>query len=126
MQAIKGTDTLIEVQLAKALWARGWRYRKNDKRVPGKPDLTFGKYKVAVFVDGEFFHGYNWETEKFRIKSNREFWWPKIEKNMERDKKVNETLEALGWTVLRFWGKEIKNNLTSSISNIEKALINNL
>ena len=122
MKAIKGKDSKIEVRLARALWARGWRYRKNDKRLPGKPDLTFFKYKVVVFVDSEFFHGYNWTSQKFNIKSNRDFWWPKIGKNIERDKFVNSELERSGWVVLRFWGKEVKKDLEACVGLIEKVL----
>lgn len=102
MQAIKSKSTKAEVTLSKALWARGLRYRKNNKKIFGKPDLSFSKYKLAIFVDSEFFHGYNWETEKYRIKSNREFWWKKIESNMRRDQVVNKFLVENGWIVLRF------------------------
>ncbi|MBS1742066.1 MAG: very short patch repair endonuclease [Bacteroidetes bacterium] len=90
MQAIKSKGTKDEILLAKALWQRGHRYRKNDKSILGKPDLTFRKYKVAVFVDSEYFHGKNWETEKLRIKTNRIFWWAKTEGNMQQDLRVNE------------------------------------
>lgn len=86
MSAIKSKDTKEEVLLAKALWHKGYRYRKNDKKVFGNPDLTFKKLKIAIFVDGEFFHGHNWEERKTKIKSNRDYWIPKIEKNIQRDK----------------------------------------
>jgi DNA mismatch endonuclease, patch repair protein len=122
MQAIKNKATKAEVALAKALWAKGYRYRKNNKKVFGNPDLTFSNYKLAIFVDGEYFHGYNWETEKHRIKTNRGFWWKKIEGNMARDKLVNATLVDNGWTVLRFWSHEIRKNLASCIHKIEKTL----
>ncbi|SHJ14252.1 very short patch repair endonuclease [Lutispora thermophila] len=108
MQAIKGKDTKIEIMLRKKLWEKGYRYRKNYKNLPGKPDIVFTKYKVAVFCDSEFWHGYNWEEKKKRLGTNREFWIRKIEKNMERDKRVNEELISDGWIVLRFWEKEIK------------------
>lgn len=110
MKAIRSQGTKDEVLLAKALWQKGYRYRKNDKTVFGKPDLTFKKYKIAIFVDSEYFHGKDWETEKLRIKSNRDFWWPKIEGNIKRDILVNETLISTGWTVLRFWSKELRKN----------------
>lgn len=122
MKAIKSKDTKMEVKLAKALWARGYRYRKHNKSVFGKPDLTFKKYKIAIFVDSEFFHGKDWETEKFRIKSNREFWWKKIENNMARDKLLNSTLVDKGWIILRFWTKEIKKDLEYCISKIEETI----
>lgn len=118
MRAIKSKGTKDEVRLAKALWHLGYRYRKNDKTVFGKPDITFKKYKVAVFVDSEFFHGKDWETEKQRIKSNQEFWNNKIERNMERDIEVNEQLSANGWIVLRFWSSEIEKNLDECIEKI--------
>jgi len=120
MQAIRSKGTKDEILLAKALWHRGHRYRKNDKTVFGKPDLTFKRHKIAVFVDSEYFHGKNWDTEKHRIKTNRDFWWAKIEGNMRRDKLVNEYLRNDGWIVLRFWSKEIRKNLASCIQLIEE------
>jgi DNA mismatch endonuclease (patch repair protein) len=122
MQAIKSKATKAELILAKALWAKGYRYRKNNKRVFGNPDLTFSKYKLAIFVDGEYFHGYNWDTEKLRIKTNRSFWWKKIEGNMRRDEVVNKTLVENGWTVLRFWTNEIRKNLAYCTDKIEQTL----
>lgn len=122
MQAIKSKDTKDEVLLAKSLWQRGHRYRKNNKTVFGNPDLTFRKYKVAVFVDSEFFNGKNWNTEKHRIKTNRKFWWTKIEGNIQRDLRVNEQLINNGWRVLRFWSKEIRKNLAYCIQEIEQNL----
>lgn len=119
MQAIKGKETKIEIRLARALWAKGHRYRKNDRTVFGKPDLTFKKHKVAVFVDSEYWHGKNWKSEKFRIKTNRKFWWKKIEGNIRRDKIVNKELKREGWRVLRFWGKEIDKKLELCIFKIE-------
>lgn len=90
------------------MWHRGLRYRKNAKTVYGKPDIAFIGKKVAVFCDSEFFHGYDWENKNKEIKSNRDFWIPKIEKNMQRDREVTEKLTSEGWIVLRFWGNEIK------------------
>lgn len=122
MQAIRHKGTKDEVLLCKALWHKGYRYRKNDNTVFGKPDLTFRKYKVAVFVDSEYFHGKDWNTEKYRIKTNRSFWWAKIESNMKRDRLVNRELVENGWKVLRFWSKEIRKNLATCISQIEEEL----
>jgi DNA mismatch endonuclease (patch repair protein) len=122
MRAIRSKDTRDEVLLAKELWGRGFRYRKNDKTVFGKPDLTFKKYKVAIFVDSEYFHGKDWHKEKFRIKTNRVFWWTKIEQNMKRDKTVNTHLVNTGWIVLRFWSKEIRKNLAYCIQEVEEVL----
>lgn len=110
MKAIKSKGTKIEELLGKALWSKGLRYRKNNKDVFGKPDFTFKKYKVAIFCDSEYFHGKDWETQKYRIKTNTEFWCKKIEGNIERDRLVNETLLKNGWQVIRFWGDEIKKN----------------
>jgi len=122
MRAIRSKDTKDEVILAKTLWNRGHRYRKNDKTVFGKPDLTFKRYKLAIFVDSEYFHGKDWEIEKHRIKTNRKFWWAKIEGNMKRDRQVNEELVKDGWKVLRLWSKEIRKNLASCIIKVEEYL----
>ena len=102
MQAVKATGSKIETTLAKELWRLGHRYRKNDKTVYGRPDLTMKRYKIAIFVDGEFWHGKDWEIRKFDHKSNEEFWIKKIEQNISRDKIVNEQLLKDGWKVLRF------------------------
>jgi DNA mismatch endonuclease, patch repair protein len=122
MQAIKSKNTKMEVKLAKALWQKGYRYRKNSKNIFGKPDLSFRKYKIAIFIDSEFFHGKDWETQKQRINTNQQFWWNKIEDNMRRDKLVTSTLLEEGWIVLRFWDKEIRKNLANCILRIEEAI----
>lgn len=106
----------------KELWSRGLRYRKNVNEICGKPDIVFIGKKVAVFCDSEFWHGYNWEECKHDFKSHQEFWIPKIERNMERDREVTEQLQAEGWTVLRFWGNDIKKNLMECADIIEKAV----
>jgi len=107
MKAIRSKNTKMELLLAKALWAQGVRYRKNDKAIFGCPDLTIRKHKLAIFVDSEFFHGKDWDREKYRIKTNREFWWKKIETNQKRDQTVNEFLVNNGWKVLRFWSRDV-------------------
>lgn len=122
MQAIKANGTKDEIILAKALWHKGLRYRKNDKGVFGKPDLTFRKLKIAIFVDSEFFHGKDWEVQKHRIKSNRDFWWNKIESNIKRDEIVNNRLKEENWFVIRFWSSEIRKKLANCISLIEKEI----
>ena len=122
MQAIKNKDSKIEILLRKELWNRGLRYRKNVNGIIGKPDIVFKGKKVAVFCDSEFWHGYDWENRKEAIKTRREFWIPKIERNMERDKEVTSTLEEDGWTVLRFWGNDIKKNLKQCADQIEATL----
>lgn len=121
MSAVKSTGSKIEVLLSKALWAKGYRYRKNDRSVIGCPDLTFKKRKIAVFVDSEFWHGHDWDIHKDDHKSNKEYWIKKIERNIQRDKQVNQLLTNSGWKVLRFWGKDIENNLLSCVEKFEEA-----
>lgn len=125
MKAIKNKGSKIEVMLQKELWHRGLRYRKNAANVYGKPDIVFIGKKVAVFCDSEFFHGYDWENKRNEIKSNRDFWLPKIERNIQRDIEVTEKLKSEGCTVIRFWGKDIKNNLKECADIIENALVKN-
>lgn len=122
MQRVKCKDSEIEQLLRKELWHRGLRYQKNVKSIMGKPDIVFKGKKVAVFCDSEFWHGYDWKHKNVEIKSRREFWVPKIERNMERDREVTAALEADGWVVLRFWGKEIKKNLKNCADIIEETL----
>ena len=122
MSKIKALDTKPELKLRKALWNLGYRYRKNVKKLPGKPDIVFRKAKLVVFVDGEFWHGFEWEQKKLKIKTNRDFWIPKIERNMQRDAENNTSLSEKGWKVMRFWGKEIKSNLESCIDQVIKYL----
>lgn len=124
MQAVKATGSKIETALAKALFNRGYRYRKNDKSVFGKPDITFKKIKLAIFVDSEFWHGKDWETRKYDHKTNQDFWYTKIEKNMLRDEEVNIELEKQGWAILRFWGKDISKKLLTCIEKIEQEILN--
>lgn len=122
MKRVKNKNSEIELALRKELWNRGLRYQKNVTKIFGKPDLVFKGKKVAVFCDSEFWHGYNWEERKKDFKSNQEFWIPKIKRNIERDKEVTAELEKQGWTVLRFWGKEIKKNAGGCADIIEKAV----
>ena len=124
MQRVKNKDSDIEVLLRKELWSRGIRYRKNVNRIYGKPDIVFISQKIAVFCDSEFWHGYNWEERKKDFKSHQEFWIPKIERNMERDVEVTTKLESEGWTVIRFWGREIQKNTVACADEIEIALNN--
>lgn len=118
MSKIRGKNTKPELIFRKALWKKGVRYRIDNKKLPGKPDVSIQKYKLAVFIDGEFWHGYNWDERKDHIKSNRRFWLPKIERNMQRDRQVNRDLNNLGFTVFRFWEKEIKNELNKCINDV--------
>lgn len=124
MQHIKAHDTKIEVLLRKALWNKGYRYRKNYKALPGKPDIVLTKYKIAIFCDGEFFHGKDWEVLKPRLEksNNSDFWISKISRNMERDAEINKKLLFMGWTVIRFWGAEIKKNTDECVRVIEETI----
>ncbi len=125
MQAVKSKDSKIEMLLRHELWKRGLRYRKNVKTVFGRPDIAFIGKKIAIFCDSEFWHGYDWEKRKSDIKSNKDFWITKIERNIARDQKVNDYLKSQGWTVLRFWGKEIQKNVTHCVDMIEKEVSRN-
>lgn len=122
MRAIKSKNTKMEVKLAKVLWAKGYRFRLNSKYVIGKPDFSLKKYKLAIFVDSEYFHGKDWEFKKYRIKTNREFWWTKIEGNIRRDELVNQELVKAGWKVIRFWTEDVKKNCDFYLSTIEQKI----
>ena len=122
MQAIKSKDTEIEIILRKELWSRGYRYRKNYKKLIGKPDIALTKYKIAVFCDSEFWHGKNYHESADRIGTNAAYWKQKILRNIERDQEVTEQLTKDGWTVLRFWEKEIRKNTGGCIQTILDAI----
>lgn len=124
MQNIKSKDTAIEVLLRKALWKKGIRYRKNFQALPGKPDIAITKYKIAIFCDGEFFHGRDWEVLKPRLEksNNSQYWISKISKNRERDDQVNKQLLFRGWTVIRFWGNDIKKHTEECIQVVKEAI----
>ena len=122
MRAIKSSDTKPEILLRKELWRQGYRYRKNCKNIFGKPDIVFLKKKIAVFCDGEFWHGYNYKEGIDIAGTNKEYWNKKIKRNIERDKEVNEYLRKEGWIVLRFWSKKILKDLPKCI----KIIIDNL
>jgi len=122
MKKIKGRDTVIEKSFRLIFWHKGFRYRINDRKLPGKPDIVFPQYRVVVFIDGEFWHGYNWANKKNKIKSNRDYWIKKIEGNMKRDRDINNKLIQAGWIVLRFWENEIKSDLDRCVSMVLKHL----
>lgn len=107
MAHVKLKNGMAETILAKRLWHLGLRYRKNYKKLPGSPDIAILKYHIAIFVDGEFWHGKDWDNRKDGLKKNREYWIEKIEENIARDKRVNAQLVALGWRVLRYWEKDV-------------------
>jgi len=118
MSKIKAQDTKPEVKLRKALWNLGFRYRKNVRKLPGCPDVVFSRFKLVIFVDGEFWHGYKWDEKKVKIKSNRDFWLPKIERNMQRDEENNILLQKEGWVVMRFWENQLKKDFEGCINSI--------
>ena len=124
MKRIRGKNTKIEILLRKALWEKGYRYRKNYDKIPGRPDIAIPKYKIAIFCDGEFFHGKDWDVLRPRLENgnNPEYWIKKIERNRIRDKEKDAQLSYLGWTVIHFWGKDILKNTDECIKVIEEAI----
>lgn len=126
MSKVKLKGGKAEIALAKALWWQGYRYRRNDKRLPGSPDIAILKYRIAIFVDGEFWHGKNWETRKDRLKSNREYWIEKIEENIARDIRDDRLLAQIGWTPVHFWEKEVLRNLPACIAEIEDVVLSQI
>ena len=122
MSHIKGRDTGIEMKLRKALFEAGYRFRVCSNKVYGHPDIVIAKYKIAIFADSEFWHGYQFEENKDKLETHREYWIPKIERNMERDKEVNEELTRQGYLVLRYWGKEIEKDFDRVFAEITQAI----
>ena len=118
MSKIRGKNTKPELAFRKALYAKGYRYRIDYKKLIGKPDIALPKYKTVIFIDGEYWHGKNWEERKPKIKTNREFWIAKFERNIQRDVEVNRALEEKGYTVFRFWESEIKKELDACLRNV--------
>lgn len=128
MRRIRSKNTKIEIALRKALWHKGYRYRKNYEALPGKPDIVLTKQKIAIFCDSEFFHGKDWEILKPQLEhgKNGEFWIKKISRNRERDDEVNKQLLFLGWTVIRFWGKDIIKNTDECVKVVEEVIFDNM
>lgn len=124
MSKIRGKNTTIEVTLQKALWAKGYRYRKNYKKLPGSPDICLTKYRIAIFCDSEFFHGKDWEVLKAKVEkgNNGEYWSKKIQENITRDNEKDKALNALGWTVIHFWGKDILKKTDECVKVIEETI----
>lgn len=134
MKNIRGKDTKPEVVLRKKLWNEGIRYRKNLKTLPGKPDIAITKYRIAVFVDGEFWHGKAYEggdyeghkyhslKEQLEHGNNTEFWKKKIEGNMRRDREKEGVLNSLGWTVIRFWSRDVLRHPDECLAVIKEAV----
>lgn len=128
MQHNRSKDTSIELALRKALWHKGYRYRKNYKDLPGKPDIVLTKQKVVIFCDSEFFHGKDWDVKKPKLQNskNADYWIPKIERNMRRDLENDKRLLFLGWTVIHFWGQDILKKTDECVRVIEEAIFDNM
>lgn len=123
MSQIKGKNTKPEGMVRKYLFAQGFRYRKNDKKLPGTPDIVLPKYKTVIFVNGCFWHGH--EGCKYFVwpKSNPDFWKRKIETNISRDRKIIELLEKQGWNVIVIWECELRKTYASEVLEQLKARI---
>ncbi len=119
MQHIRSNDTKAEVLLRKALWHCGVRYRKNYKELPGTPDIAITKYRIAVFVDGDFWHVRGHEDNPGeQIQMNKPYWTKKLKRNLERDKEVNQVLLEMGWLVLRYWDSDVKKDCDACVKDI--------
>ena len=123
MSRVRLKRGIAETMLAKSLWHSGIRYRCNYKKLPGSPDIAITRHHIAIFVDGEFWHGKDWEKRKARLKSNRDYWIEKIEENMARDQRNDQELRSLGWTVIRFWEKEVKKDVDACASMVIHAIV---
>jgi DNA mismatch endonuclease (patch repair protein) len=120
MSNIHSSDTKPEIFFRKALWKFGIRYRKNVKNLFGTPDIAIKKYKIVIFIDGDFWHGHDWKKRRFSsqeelLASYSDFWQNKIRHNIERDKKVKKYYRKNGWTILRFWTSDTEKNLNGCI-----------
>lgn len=123
MRRIKSYDTKAERKLRLELWHRGLRYRKNYRKLPGTPDIVITKYKIAIFVDGDFWHARSHQDAPGeQIETHKEYWQPKLRRNVERDKEVNDQLTQQGWLVLRFWESDIKKDIERVIFEIKQYL----
>ncbi len=122
MGKIRAKDTKPELAFRKALWRAGYRYRIDYKKLIGRPDIVLNKYKTVIFIDGEYWHGYNWGERKQKIKTNREFWIPKIERNIQRDEEVNGALKELGYKVFRFWAQQISKEFDHCLQSVTSHL----
>lgn len=118
MSRIRSKNTRVEILLRKALWAKNIRFRIHPDKIMGSPDIFIAKYKLVIFIDGDFWHGYNWAAARERLKSNKEFWVAKIERNMQRDNQVNLYFDEKGFTVMRFWEHQIKTRLDECVNQV--------
>lgn len=122
MKALSHKKSKVESILAKALWHKGYRYRLNYKKLPGTPDIALTKYKIAIFVDGEFWHGKDFEKTKDNFKSNKDFWIEKIEENIQRDIKNDNLLRQMDWLPIHFWSQEVIKYTEYCIKEIEEII----
>lgn len=122
MKKIKSNNSKAEVLLRKKLWEYGYRYRISNYCIKGKPDIVFTKRKLAIFIDGDFWHGYNWSNKKMKLKSNVNYWIPKIERNIQRDLEVNAFLKLQGWKVIRFWEHDVLDGVDLCVVKIMRVL----
>lgn len=111
MRKVKSSGSKMENVLGKSMWSLGLIYRKQYRKIPGRPDFVFPSAKVAVFCDSNFWHGYRWQKNRSEFKRRKGYWLKKIERNMARDKKINKELKREGWKVIRFWEHQIKKGL---------------
>lgn len=124
MQAVRSAGTRAELALRSAVHRRGLRYRLHGGALPGRPDLVFARARLAVFVDGDFWHGRHWAARRRRLQrgENAAYWTAKIESNRRRDRATNLLLRRAGWRVLRFWETDILRDPAAAASIVAKAL----
>lgn len=120
MSRIKRRDTKPELLLRRAVWSAGFRgYRIDDGRLPGRPDLAWTRHRLAVFVDGKFWHGH---PSAYRPGRHGAYWDEKVARNVERDRAADEELREMGWTVLRLWDFEVRRDLAGCVAQVASAL----
>lgn len=125
MSKIRSNNTKPELVFRKKLWGNGIRFSRKVSNLQEKPDIVLNKYKIAIFIDGEFWHGYHWEEKKKKLKANREYWIPKIERNILRDRKNTRKLRKDGWRVVRFWGHQINKDTEKCLQKIKRMMKEN-
>ena len=107
MSHVKTKRNSAEIMIAKSLWHRGYRYRLNYKALPGSPDIALAKYRIAIFIDGEFWHGKDFEQRKTKLKNNKDYWIEKIQENIDRDLKNDKLLRQMEWYPIHFWSNDV-------------------
>lgn len=122
MSKVKLKRNKYETLLAKALWHKGYRYRLNYKKLPGSPDIAITKYYIAIFIDGEFWHGKDFEIKKKKLNNNKDYWIEKIEENIARDIKNDQLLKELGWITIHFWSKDIETDVNYCVRTVEEMI----